>query len=195
MRFSTKVSFFPYIFGSFFPDLNLRTLEGRDATVTFVHQGRISMKGTVNVARSGREKKPGETETKTTGYLGEVGWNFYWRPNEAMWISKLISIYFPVYGNIYTCTYALRIMHKYVHVHVDVSLSLFCACSISLAAFLMSLSLSLFLPIFSLSFLLTCSYMILCSHILNVDRYKYFLWCRCVSVHTRRYAYGHLAFQ
>lgn len=27
------------------------TLEGRDATVTFVHQGRISMKGTVNVAR------------------------------------------------------------------------------------------------------------------------------------------------
>ena len=73
MFFSTKVSFFPYIFGSFFPDLSLRTLEGRDATVTFVHQGRISMKGTVNVARSGREKKPGETETKTTGYLGEVG--------------------------------------------------------------------------------------------------------------------------
>lgn len=72
-------------------------------------------------------------------------------------------------------THTLRIMHKYVHVHVDISLSLFCVCSISLAALLMSLSLSLFLPIFSLSFLLTCCYMILCSHILYVDRYNYFL--------------------
>ena len=52
----------------FFPtkqSLSLRTLEGIDATVTFVHQGRISMKGTVNVARSGG-KIPGEK--KTTGY-------------------------------------------------------------------------------------------------------------------------------
>lgn len=52
--FQQKCRFSPH-FWVIFPttrNLSLRTLEGRDATVTFVHQGRISMKGTVNVARS-----------------------------------------------------------------------------------------------------------------------------------------------
>lgn len=141
------------------------------------------------------ERNPGKKQ-KTTGYCRWSWVKFLFggsmKPcGYQNWYPSISR----TWKHIYMYTHTLRIMHKYVHVHVDISLSLFCVCSISLAALLMSLSLSLFLPIFSLSFLLTCCYMILCSHILYVDRYNYFLWCHCVSVHTRRYAYGHLAFQ
>lgn len=75
--FFNKSVVFPYIFGSFWTQrsdhLSLRTLEGIDATVTFVHPGRISMKGTVNVARSGKLKETRGRNKKQQDTVGEVG--------------------------------------------------------------------------------------------------------------------------
>lgn len=195
MFFSTKVSFFPTFLGHFSNDSKSQPKDPRRARRycdicppgTHIDEGHCERCEELGKIPGGK--------TKQQDTVGEVRWNQL----EAQWsnVDTKTDIHLsPVYGNIYTCTYTLRIMHKN------------CACACRHIALIVlrllyfsrcvahvSLSLSLFLPIFSLSFLLTCCYMILCSHILYVDRYNYFLWCHCVSVHTRRYAYGHLAFQ